>query len=116
LGGIAAIEQRFGVFDMGGSSDLDQAFDRTRRLVSDTCIKGLHLHASGFGDTENLKFEQEKATAAEVERYYRKAKEIIALNYEFFEKVAVALAKKKLLSAVDIQEIKRSCEIVPVAL
>ena len=35
---------------------------------------------------------------------------------EFFEKIAVALAKKKLLSAVDIKAIKSECKIVPVAL
>ena len=46
----------------------------------------------------------------------RKAKEIISLNFEFFEKIAAALAKKRLLSAVDIQKIKSECKIVPVAL
>mgnify|MGYP002513662885 CR=1 FL=1 len=37
-------------------------------------------------------------------------------TFEFFEKIASALAKKKLLSAVDIQKIKSECKIVPVAL
>ncbi len=116
LGGIAAIEQKFGILDVGGEHDLDQAFDNTMRLVVNTCTSGFHLHSSGYGDTECLKSEQEKAISAEVEKFYRKAKEIISLNAEFFEKVAVALAKKKLLSAVDIQKIKSECKIVPVAL
>lgn len=116
LGGIAAIEQKYGVFDVGGERDLDQAFDISKNLIVDTCISGFHLHCNGYEDTESLKFEQEKAVAAEVEKFYRKAKEIISLNIEFFEKTAVALAKKKLLSAVDIQKIKSECKIVPVAL
>lgn len=33
-----------------------------------------------------------------------------------FEKIAAALSKKELLSAVDIQKIKSECKIVPVAL
>ena len=101
---------------MGGERDLDQAFDRTKNLIVNTCISGFHLHCNGYEDTESLKSEQEKAVAAEVEKFYRKAKEIISLNFEFFEKIAAALAKKKLLSAVDIQKIKSECKIVPVAL
>lgn len=116
LGGIAAIEQKFGIFDVGGERDLDQAFDRTKNLIVNTCISGFHLYCNGYEDTESLKSEQEKAVAAEVEKFYRKAKEIISLNFEFFEKLAAALAKKKLLSAVGIQKIKSGCKIVPVAL
>ena len=116
LGGIAAIEQKYGIFDVGSERDLDQAFDRTRNLIVNTCISGFHLHCNGYEDTESLKSEQEQAVAAEVEKFYRKAKEIISLNFEFFEKIAAALAKKKLLSALDIQKIKSECKIVPVAL
>ena len=70
----------------------------------------------GFGDSEHLKADLEQAAAAEVERYYRKAKEIISANREFFEKLAAALAEKKLLSAVDIQQIREDCRIVSVAI
>lgn len=77
--------------------------------------RGLLLYGEpGVG--KSLKSEQEQAVAAEVEKFYRKAKEIISLNFEFFEKIAAAIAKKKLLSAVDIQKIKSACKIVPVAL
>lgn len=116
LGGMAAIEQKYGIFDFGGERDLDQAFDRTRDLIVNNCFSGFNLHCNGYNDSERLKSEQEQAVSAEVEKFYRKAKEIISLNQEFFEKIAMALAKKKLLSAVDIQQIKNKCEIVPVAL
>lgn len=118
LGGLAANEQKYGVFDIGGTRDLDQAFDRTKDLVVNTGMCGLALHSYGYGDadSERLKSAQEQAIAAEVEKSYRKAKEILALNAVYFEKVAAALAQKKLLSAADMQRIKSECQIVPVAL
>ncbi len=116
LGGMAAIEQKYGIFDAGCKWDLDQAFDRTRDLVVNNCVCGLHLYGNGYNDSARLKSEQEQVVAVEVEKFYRKAKEIISLNHEFFEKIAVALAEKRLLSAVDIQQIKNECEIVPVVI
>lgn len=115
LGGIAAVEQKFGVIDAGNERDLDQAFERVRDLVMNKCTSGLHLYSSGF-DSARLSSDQEQAAVIEVERYYRKAKEILARNSEFFEKIAAALAKKRLLSAVDIRKIKSECTIVPVTL
>ena len=118
LGGIAAVEQKYGVYDLGGRRDLDQAFDRMKDLVGDNCVCGLHLHSYGYGDanSEQLRTAQEQATATEIEKAYRKAKEILAANMEFVEKVAAALARKRLLSATDIKKIKDDCKIVPVAL
>lgn len=116
LGGMAAIEQKYGIFDFGGERDLDQAFDRTRELIVNNCFSGFNLHCNGYNDSERLKSEQEQAVSAEVEKFYRKAKEIISLNQEFFEKIAMALAQKKLLSAVDIKQIKSECTIVPVSI
>ena len=113
LGGIAAIEQKFGISDMGCERDLDQAFDSTRQLIGNTCLCGFSLHSNGFEDSERLKSEQEHTIATEVEKYYRKAKEIVSMNMEFFEKIAAALSEKGILSAVDIKEIKNSCNITP---
>ena len=116
LSGIAAVKQRYGIVDMGGERDIDQAFDMTKELLTNKCINGFRLHANGYDDTERLKAEQEKAISEEVERFYQKAIEIIAHNREFLEKIAVALAKKKLLTADDVQRIKRDCKIVSVAM
>lgn len=118
LGGLAANEQKYGVFDIGGRRDLDQAFDRMKDLVVNTGMCGLSLYSYGYGDADSntLKSAQEQTIAAEIEKSYRKAKEILALNAEYFEKVATALAQKKLLSAADMQKIKSECKIVPVAL
>lgn len=116
LGGAAAIEQKFGISDIGCSSDLTRAFDKVRKLLSDTCINGFSFYTQGYSESEHLKASLEQAAAAEVERYYRKAKEILSTNWDFFEKLAAALAEKKLLSAVDIEKIREECRIIPVAL
>ena len=118
LAGLAANEQKYGVFDVGGRRDLDRAFDCAKDLVVNTGMCGLSLYSYGYGDenSDKLKSAQEQVIAAEVEKSYRKAREILALNAEYFEKVAQALARKKLLSAEDIQELKNGCRIVPVAL
>ena len=116
LGGMAAIEQKFGFFDAGNSRDLDQAFDATKDLVVNNCVCGLHLHKNMFEDSQHLWSAQEQAVSAEVEKYYRKAKEILSANSEFLNKVAEALEKKKLLVMEDIKAIKETCTIVPVAL
>lgn len=116
LSGIAAVEQRYGIVDMGGERDIDHAFDVTKELLTNMCINGFRLHASGYDDTEQLKAEQEKAICEEVERFYQKAIEIIAHNREFLEKIAVALAEKKLLTAADVQRIKSECKIYQVAI
>ncbi len=116
LGGAAAVEQKFGIFDAGCEKDLDFAFSTAKDLVVNKCVCGFHLHQNMYEDSQELWSAQEKAVSAEVERYYRKAKEIISLNRDFLEKVAGTLAKKKLLSAVDIRKIKSECEIIPVTL
>ena len=116
LGGAAAMEQKFGLPDIGCSSDLNHAFDKVRELLTDTCINGFSFYSRGYSESEHLKASLEQAAAAEVERYYRKAKEILSANWEFFEKLACALAEKKLLSAVDIEKIRGECRIVPMAI
>lgn len=116
LGGMAAIEQKFGFFDAGNSRDLDQAFYTTKDLVVSNCVCGLHLHKNMYEDSQHLWSAQEQAVSAEVEKYYRKAKEILSANSEFLNKVAEALEKKKLLVMADIKAIKETCTIVPVAL
>ncbi len=116
LGGMAAIEQTFGTFDVGNSRDLDQAFGGVKDLVVNNCVCGLHLHKNMYEDSQHLQSAQEQVVSAEVEKYYKKAKEILMCNKEFFDKLAEALAKKGLLAMSDIKEIKETCKITPVAL
>lgn len=117
LGGIAATEQHFGIADAGAERDLDQAFDMVSHMVGNICVCGFSLHSAGMrGDSEELQAKREQAIAAEVEKYYRKAKEILSLNREFLDKTAEALARTSLLTAKDVQRIKAECTIVPVTI
>ena len=116
LGGMAAMEQKFGLPDVGCASDLNYAFDKVRNLLSDTCINGFSFYTRGYSDSERRMADRDQAVSTQVEQYYRKAKEIISANWDFFEKLAAALAEKKLLSAVDIEKIREGCQVVPVAI
>ena len=108
LGGAAATEQLFGSFDAGCARDLDQAFNVVWDLVTNNCTCGFHLHCNGR-DSEELKAKQEQAVAAEVERYYRKAKDILAQNKELLEGIAQGLLQKGVLTDADIAEIRKGC-------
>lgn len=116
LGGRAAVELRLGVLDTGAESDFDKVFSKCRSLVKDACISGLALHSSEWNDSEKLKAEQEVAVSRELDRYYMKAKEILAANMEFFESIAYALAEKGVITFEDINEIKDACIIVQVGI
>jgi cell division protease FtsH len=116
LGGAAAVEQFFGTSDGGSREDLDIAFGEANRLVTRDCICGMHLHSEGFEAPEQIQVAQDQATAVLVENYFRLAKEILAANREFFDKLSDALAKKQCLMMQEVQSIKASCRIVPFSL
>ena len=116
LGGLAATEQVYGLHDYGASRDLDRAFDEMKDLVGNDCLCGFHLHANTYGDSQELKARQEQAVSAEVEKAYRKAKEILAVNRTFLDKIAAELAEKGLLTTLDIQRLKAECPLVSVSI
>ena len=115
LGGMAAVEQKFGICGLGCGRDLDQAFDEVRSLVINNCVCGFHLHGSNYEDSQSQQQRQEQAVAAEIERYYRRAREILALNREFFERIAQGLAEKGLLTVTDIRRFREECQVLPAA-
>lgn len=59
-----------------------------------------------------MKYKQEQAIANKIKEYYNKAKEILSLNSEFLEKLASAFANSAFLSYNEIQNIKKSCNII----
>ena len=113
---MAATEQKFGITDSGTTRDLNHAFRVTMSMIENECICGFDLHTNGYDDSEDLKKRREQAASVQVEKYYRKAKEILSLNWDFFEKLAKELAEKKILNTADIQRIKSECKITPVNL
>ena len=113
LGGMAGSEHAYGNFDVGNVGDLDHAFEQTKELVVSNCIHGLYLHKNDYEDSQKLWSEQETVVSAAVEKYLKKAKEIIAKNSDFFHKVSAALYEKGYLTSTDIEKIKCTCIISP---
>ena len=66
-------------------------------------------------DSESLNARTEAVTQAELERYFLKAKDILLKNRDFLEKTADALYKKQVLLWSDIQAIRESVTVLPVA-
>lgn len=116
LGGMAATEQVYGVHDWGASRDLDRVFEIIRKLVVNDCICGFHLHFSRHRDSEELIARQEQAIAVEVEKAFRKAKEILVGNREFLDAIAAELTQKEFLTALDVKRIKAECHIAPASI
>ena len=117
LGGVGALEQKCGIADNGSGNDFKMAFETVWNLVTENCLSGFHLHSNEnfrMNDSGELLAQQERAVAAEVERYFRKTKEIISKNRALFDGISEALAKCGVLTASDIAKIRESCPIVPV--
>lgn len=115
LAGRAAVEHKFGLLDGGCSRDLSSAFDAVRHMVEDLCSNGFSLYSAGMEDSEDLHARLDQVVASEVDRYYRQAKQILAANSEFLEKLAAELLVKRLLTEQDIRRIKEICPLVTLA-
>ena len=109
LGGLAATEQHFGVTDLGSSEDLDRAFDRVMDIIGDNGVCGFHLHNFGYDASQENTLKREQAASSEVERLYRRTKEILAANRDLLDAIARGLAEKGVLDASDIARIKADC-------
>ena len=111
LGGRAATEIKYGETDVGAKSDVRRAYDIVNRFVSDYISSGFvycnHQHVSNdFVSREELQI------SSDLERYYQQARKLLIDNREFLDKLAVALVERKTLTNKDVQQIKRSCNIV----
>ena len=107
LAGNAALEQRFGVADLGAENDLDDAIEQVRIAIDDIAYCGfstMNLHRS---NSEQLKAGIENAITLYLQQFYSEAKQILASNMRFLEAVAIELLGKGLLTACDVQRIKK---------
>ena len=59
-----------------------------------------------MGDSPYLLHKQETAVSSEVDRLYRKPKEIISANKEFLDRLAAELLENEILDMYDIERIK----------
>ena len=117
LAGMAAQEQKFGAVDVGSAEDIDRAFEKLWQLVTKNCVRGLGLHENDFtfSTSSELTSKQEQAVAAEGEKYFRRAKEILSVNRDLFGAIARELSKKGVLNTADIARIREECRTVPAA-
>ena len=107
LAGKAAVEEVFGIHDIGAGHDLQRAYWIVERLIKVTGMAGLHLRTN-HEESSQLKYQQEMAIAAALEQYYHKAKKILAANKEFLNKLAEALMENEVLTCFDVERIKET--------
>ena len=111
LGGMAALEQKLGVSDYGASSDLNEVFCFVETLVKESGALGFGLVVSpDYRFPESQMSRADAVVVAEIERYYRKAKELLAIHSDFFDRVTQALVEKGVLMEEDIRRIRLQCQ------
>lgn len=112
LGGRAAVEQRFGMLDVGVERDLREAFRRIEHLMNDLGACGLGLAYERYGTSEAIESNNDHVVAAEAERYYCKAKEILAQNADLLDAIAGALLEQGIVTMRDIEMMRKGCPLV----
>ena len=116
LAGMAAMEQQFGFSGAGSYKDISGASSILRSMMENEGVAGFGLIGYGYHNSEELNHLQETANSALLNQYYLKAKEIIAMNQEFFSIVAGKLMSDGLITMDDIKGIRETCPICNVEL
>ena len=110
LGGKAATEMIYGTFDPGCIDDLQRAFDLVTTFVDNYCAYGFNAFERGTS-SQYLLESRDRKVAKEMDRYYRKSKQIIAENRGFFDAMVQELLKEKTLTKKQIRSIRDSVMI-----
>ena len=111
LAGKAATELEYGEIDVGVSNDLQRAFKITARFIDDYCGFGFDSYVPIPNSVNTIDRCSDKIGFF-INNYYNEVKEILAKNREFLEKIASKLLEKTTIMMSDIQEIKKTCNIV----
>jgi hypothetical protein len=107
LAGKAAAELKYGWVASGAQSDIRKAVHLVDDGYCDSATGGLALvDAATFHESPESAYQRETVTAARTEEYLFKAKQIIASNMEYLEKVARALMEKRVLLNSDVKKIR----------
>ena len=110
LGGKAATEIIYGTFDLGCEGDLHKAFDLVTTFVDDYGAYGFNAFERG-NSSQYLLESKDRKVAEQMDRYYRKSKQIIAENRGFFDAMVQELLKEKTLTKKQIKSIRDSVVI-----
>jgi len=112
LAGKAAAELKFGWVASGAQSDIRKATHMVDDGYGDSATGGFALADIGrFHESPESAYQRETVAAARTEEYLFKAKEIIAANMEYLERVAKALMEKRVLLNSDVKKIRESVVI-----
>lgn len=120
LGGRAAVDVVFGVYDPGAEDDIKRVFQKFAELLGKTCLHGFWLHSpsGGYFDTDDyddasaITHQRQVAAESLMEHYYGKVKRTLIRNRAFLDKVATALAEQSYLTSKDVAELKRGVTLV----
>jgi cell division protease FtsH len=105
LAGKAASEIVLGMVDVGCADDLAVAFRRVERLVDNLCAFGFEAY-EGPNSSETLKAKKEQLIAEKMAVYYQTAKQLLAENRAFLDKVTEELMCRKTLRQKDIKKLR----------
>ena len=105
LAGKAASEIVLGIVDVGCADDLANAFRRVERLVDNLCAFGFDAYESPHS-SETLKAKKEHLIAEKMAWYYQAAKQLLAENRAFLDKVTEELMRRKMLRQKDIKRLR----------
>ena len=113
LGGLAASDLVFGIHDTGALDDLEKVRDMVQRRVEEYGCSGLGLLRTGYPSSSDLVAKIEDAIAIELERQFRRAKQILAANRGFLDALTAAVETNDYLLASDIAAIRAKFDIMP---
>ena len=106
LAGKAATDIVSGETDMGAKLDLHRAFDYTRQLLDDVAAYDFDSWCHGDETSQTVYDNLDRATAVEVSRYYKKAKQILMRNRAFLDAIVEKLIERKTITYKEIRKIK----------
>ena len=105
LAGKAASEIVLGMIDVGCADDMAGAFRRVERMVDNLCAFGFDAY-EGPHSSETLKAKKEQLIAEKMAWYYQAAKQLLAENRAFLDKVTEELMRRKMLRQKDIKRLR----------
>ena len=117
LGGRAAIDLVYGVADEGCGDDLNRVAGMIESRMFTGAELGMpRLRLQRQPNSDNDRWKQEILVESEVGRFFQKAKEVLATNREFLDRLTDAIASNEYLISSDIEAIKETCEIAPITI
>ena len=107
LGGKAANEIAFGVYDVGCNDDLHRAYNVVSRFIDDYCILGFNnWEGITIDGSDSLRNRKETLVSYQMQQYYNKVKKLLINNKSFLDELANELVVKKTITKNDIKSIK----------